>query len=698
MDFDVQANVAFDVKVESDWIKQAESRGLESHSLYFDVAENTGDDEREGNIVISSGDIEQVIKVIQRGKTVDVEKIAEYIVEVSEKVDPLFMGCETIEELTTHLDEIKSMEGVADAWVTNTALFVETEGGFPLSWLYTPDVDAEEMEVAVSAISESELVKSRTVSWDEHEYMEDFNKVCIINQQANDESRDFLKPQYQTLVANFKNAGFKVEAIDGDEMDVKFMKESLSSYDILFLITHGSYDGRGGHWILSGEEVWNKEFMTCMLLGNGLKGFGYATIKEIRDGKPEEVCYVTFSESFFTNSMSGIFNKSIIFNVACQSLKENNSLARAFISRGASVYVGYDESDNIGHEAGRLFYESMLQGMTIKEAGTNLPERYRINRWTDEKKGKEIVSNLKGFGSDTSIGNVCIVHPEPITIDATSINSATAILNGKIKKWVKTLKGEIGFCYSSTNQNPTKDGCKLIIVSTSDEMKENSDYEYRIGIEGLESETTYYYRAYININGQYIYGDVKSFTTTKEETTDVAEAVDLGLSVLWASHNVGATKPEEYGGYYAWGETEEKEMYTLLNYKYINGALSFEDIGENISGTKYDVAHVKWGDGWRMPTLEEMEELTSCRYERIDVNGIECLKFIGKNDNNIVLPQAGGKSNKFSIGEDGIYWSSTILKWNDWETEKECAYLLYDTGIGGEMRYHGLPVRPVKDK
>ena len=131
LDFEVQTNVAFEVKVEVDWIKQVQSRGLESHSLYFDVAENTGDDEREGKIVISSGNIEQVIKVIQRGKAVDVEKIAEYVVEVSEKVDPLFMECETIEELETHLDEIKNMDGVADAWVTNTALFIETKGGIP---------------------------------------------------------------------------------------------------------------------------------------------------------------------------------------------------------------------------------------------------------------------------------------------------------------------------------------------------------------------------------------------------------------------------------------------------------------------------------------------------------------------------------------------------------------------------------------
>ena len=78
---------------------------------------------------------------------IDIEKIADCVVAVSEEIDPLFTECETIEELATHLDEIKNMEGVADAWVTNTALFVETEGGFPLSWLYTPDADKEKIEI-----------------------------------------------------------------------------------------------------------------------------------------------------------------------------------------------------------------------------------------------------------------------------------------------------------------------------------------------------------------------------------------------------------------------------------------------------------------------------------------------------------------------------------------------------------------------
>ena len=85
----------------------------------------------------------------------------------------------------------------------------------------------------------------------------------------------------------------------------------------------------------------------------------------------------------------------------------------------------------------------------------------------------------------------------------------------------------------------------------------------------------------------------------------IADAVDLGLpsGTLWASWNVGATAPEESGGYYAWGETEEKTSYTEDTYKYYDQTTQeYINIGEEISGTEYDVAHVMWGDGWRMPT------------------------------------------------------------------------------------------------
>lgn len=166
-----------------------------------------------------------------------------------------------------------------------------------------------------------------------------------------------------------------------------------------------------------------------------------------------------------------------------------------------------------------------------------------------------------------------------------------------------------------------------------------------------------------------------------------SEAVDLGLSVKWAPFNVGATNPEEYGGYYAWGETEERETYYEKDYNIVN-------LGNEISGTQNDVAHVKWGGNWRMPTLAEQKELVdNCTWEHATVNGVYGYKVTGSNGNSIFLPAAGCRyeSEINDVGNAGYYFSGSltdeyaaIIYFSDDE------YMLY---IGYSC--YGQSVRPV---
>ena len=104
------------------------------------------------------------------------------------------------------------------------------------------------------------------------------------------------------------------------------------------------------------------------------------------------------------------------------------------------------------------------------------------------------------------------------------------------------------------------------------------------------------------------------------------ECIDLGLSVKWATCNVGAIKPEEYGDYYAWGETETKDVYDWSSYKWCNGSsdtltkynpFKVQGIVDSITtlDPNDDVAHVKWGGSWRMPTASEFRELMdNCKW------------------------------------------------------------------------------------
>lgn len=175
--------------------------------------------------------------------------------------------------------------------------------------------------------------------------------------------------------------------------------------------------------------------------------------------------------------------------------------------------------------------------------------------------------------------------------------------------------------------------------------------------------------------------------------------VDLGLSVLWAAYNVGASSPEEYGGYYAWGETEVKSSYTCENYKYYNPSTDdFNIIGNEISGTSYDVAHVKWGEGARMPTLTEIKELVNkCTFTGGSYNGASGNYVTGPNGKSIFLPFAGGRhyNNLFNEDSSGYFWSGTYD-----EYDGACC-LYYSSGAcdwdGDDLEY-GYSVRPVKDK
>ena len=178
--------------------------------------------------------------------------------------------------------------------------------------------------------------------------------------------------------------------------------------------------------------------------------------------------------------------------------------------------------------------------------------------------------------------------------------------------------------------------------------------------------------------------------------------IDLGLpsGTKWACCNVGASKPEDYGNYYAWGETEEKSNYTWSTYKYYDETSdTYHDIGSDIAGTQYDVAHVKWGGSWVMPSLTQNKELLeNCTSEWTTQNGVDGCKFTGPNGGVIFLPAAGEHWNVESLhlGSVGYYWSSTLN-----ESRPSHAYYMglysWDVAWGGDYyRIGGRCIRPVR--
>lgn len=252
---------------------------------------------------------------------------------------------------------------------------------------------------------------------------------------------------------------------------------------------------------------------------------------------------------------------------------------------------------------------------------------------------------------------------------------------------------KVGVAYATSKDAIHSDSTfRMKTVYTED------DDECVITIDGLFVNTTYYYASFTFFNGVYAFSNIKSFTTKNV-------AVDLGLSVKWATCNVGAFSPEEYGDYFAWSETKPKSSYFSDNS--ITYGLSPSELeSRGIIGSDgnltaaHDAATANWGGSWRMPTFDEIKELLyNCIWKWTTCNGVNGQLVTGPNGNSIFLPAAGYRVgiDFCNRGLDGEYWSATLdeiysfLAYNlDFSSDYNLYFNNYD-------RYYGFTVRPVTE-
>ena len=182
-----------------------------------------------------------------------------------------------------------------------------------------------------------------------------------------------------------------------------------------------------------------------------------------------------------------------------------------------------------------------------------------------------------------------------------------------------------------------------------------------------------------------------------DPTVTAGAAVDLGLSVYWSSCNVGAEAPEEYGDYFAWGETKPKSSYTEKNYAYYNITTDeYTDIGDNISGTEYDAATVNLGSDWRMPTKAELQELlNNCSWEWTQINNINGYKVTSENGNSIFIPASDEYSPYRENTKEGFMIWSANTGGTQYAMALNNSY--YDSPNFSVQRpkYYGICIRPV---
>jgi len=296
------------------------------------------------------------------------------------------------------------------------------------------------------------------------------------------------------------------------------------------------------------------------------------------------------------------------------------------------------------------------------------------------------------------------INAKVSTEDALDVKIVEATLAGKLRlDSHDALKGGVSFYYADNRMNVEE----LIVYGTQVDTRIDNDGGFTYTVSGLMPVSAYYYVAVAEISGQSFYGNVKTFTTLDYS----AEPVDLGLpsGLLWSAYNLGATAEEEYGAYFAWGEVEPKadNLYDYAHYKWCEG--------EDDTYTKYcpneawgvmdnltelepedDAAAVNLGDGWRMPTKEEQDELRMyCKWKWVTKNGVSGCEITSlENENTLFFPAAGAKVGFGGPGSNFSIWSNTL-------SVGHCRFapvLLGDYmtfNEGSAYRFHGHSIRPV---
>ncbi len=301
----------------------------------------------------------------------------------------------------------------------------------------------------------------------------------------------------------------------------------------------------------------------------------------------------------------------------------------------------------------------------------------------------------------TTYGGIMSFSTGPVvtTGQVSNITSSDATISGEVVSYGEVNITLRGFIYGTSEDNLTQN---IQCGSGTGSFTAN--------LTDLTSNTTYYYKAFATNSVSTSYGEVRSFTTPEIGR----EWVDLGLpsGTLWATCNVGANSPEEYGDYFAWGETSTKETYNSSTYKYgyLNSTSSTltkycnnADYGNNgFTDTLTtleacdDAATANWGPGWRMPTYDEMNELNNnCTVTWTTQNGVNGRLFTGPNGNSIFLPAAGYRyGSELSAGSFSRYWSSSLYT----DYPYYARYLYFHSGncyIDYYYRCYGYSVRPV---
>lgn len=661
---------------------------------------------------------------------------------------PILDACESISDVEKRMEDIKDAEAVENAWSDGRYLYVKIKDGDTMSFCFNDepdDEDNDDLDAKLSVLSSQIKSKIKKAESSGKENL----KVAIVNQAKFNMHPSYVNGQNRLeKIGNlFKDIGITPTYVNPS---LDFFYSGIFNYDVVILCTHGNVrilndksdyerdkDGDPIHTLCTSDVVgehigsnpsdggeivqqWKNTRNIIVsdkpygdkIFNNENVGLPVEWHQELRDNLLIWVGYIAITENFFKYVSEGAFpDKSIMFAAVCHSNQGSSSLSRKLRNKNLGSYLGFDNQvrTSVATKAALSFFTSMMTGKSIEESYREMPDGYAYD-WLNG-------ASLFPYGFWSNFLFPTVTKQIEQTTAQNAFNSSgyvevegfTTCIDPNADDAVK-----MGFQYST---NEYFSPASSIVSSDVSKLTKpldngNGNVQFRAKLTDLQPGNTYFYRAYTYDGMNYNYGKPCSFEIEQSGGGIVAytscpddnhpHLIDLGLpsGTKWACCNVGASKPEEYGGYYAWGETTEKDYYKWSTYIHCDGSFSTcHDIGKDIAGTQYDAATVNWGSPWVMPSNEQMEELNNnCTSEWTTENGVNGRRFTGPNGASIFLPAAGYGHYEYlhKAGSWGNYWSSSL-----YESDTDYAWRLnFYSGLvwaGVRInRYYGQSVRPVR--
>ena len=447
-----------------------------------------------------------------------------------------------------------------------------------------------------------------------------------------------------------------------------------------------------------------------------------------------------------TTSEEGVV--SVDANGLVTALKPGNAEVEARCGQAADIcYITVTEPivpvESIELESNRL---EVTEGGQVAIVATVMPEEARADNPVYYSSRNTAIATVDDSGVVTGvaagetkidvqaggIGVVCnvtvnaakqIAFSDVATAD---VAFSTVTLSGKLNVSGFTFQyAEAMFYYMETDGNPTaadikQNGSQSTSTRITIQENEALSETFTAKVSNLAVKTRYCYVSAVrlSVTGEFVFGEVQSFTTA--DLPAIPETVDMGFGPKWRGWNVGASKAEDYGNYYAWGETNTKDEYSWETYKFwrsYNTMTKYvsnpkEGYPANFSDGKVDLESIddaatqNLGSSWRMPTYQEMialmdnVDLKWTRYK--DVYGIVMTSKIEGFSNAVLFFPAGGYrygsgSGAVKVGVYGSYWTASV----NINSAKQAGSLVLQKNVrdctvgNAAYRYEGYNVRPV---